>query len=119
MRIEIHTNVLTFFTGPHTWSSCTCTHCLCEVLDVIINKILCYVEAVLSELSMQGTLWFQDLTIADPCFVLPCILVMTNILNIEVSNSLEWKVLKLVFLSAIDSTDESQSHNDEYAVCSN
>ena len=35
-------------------------------------------------LSTEGTLWFRDLTLTDPYYILPCVLVITNFLNIEV-----------------------------------
>ena len=36
------------------------------------------------ELASGGVGWFQDLTAADPCLVLPLLLVVANLLNIEV-----------------------------------
>ena len=36
-------------------------------------------------LSTEGTLWFSDLTLPDPYYILPCVLVVTNFLNIEAS----------------------------------
>ena len=35
-------------------------------------------------LASEGVLWFHNLTLPDPYFVLPVILVVSNLLNIEV-----------------------------------
>ncbi len=37
-----------------------------------------------ASLATEGTLWFKDLTLTDPYYILPCLLVITNFLNIEV-----------------------------------
>lgn len=42
-----------------------------------------YSDSTIS-LATEGTLWFKDLTLTDPYFILPCVLVITNFLNIEV-----------------------------------
>ncbi|XP_064394043.1 cytochrome c oxidase assembly protein COX18, mitochondrial-like isoform X2 [Halichondria panicea] len=36
-----------------------------------------------ASLATEGTLWFKDLTLIDPYYILPCLLVITNFLNIE------------------------------------
>ena len=33
----------------------------------------------------EGLLWFSNLSIADPYYILPCILLLSNLTNIEVS----------------------------------
>ena len=38
----------------------------------------------MQEFSTEGLLWIQDLTMADPYYILPVVLVVTNLLNIEV-----------------------------------
>ena len=35
-------------------------------------------------MSVEGLLWFQDLTAADPYYVLPVLVALTNLMNIEV-----------------------------------
>ena len=50
---------------------------------VFPNKLPLNPESTLSFAS-EGVLWFQNLTVADPCCVLPVILAFTNFLNIEV-----------------------------------
>jgi inner membrane protein COX18 len=40
-------------------------------------------ETVETALTTEGCLWFQDLTVPDPCYVLPIILVASNLCNIE------------------------------------
>lgn len=42
---------------------------------------------VLQAFQVEGTLWFPDLTLPDPYVVLPLLLVATNLLNIEVSQT--------------------------------
>ena len=41
-------------------------------------------ETVETALTTEGCLWFQDLTVSDPYYVLPIILVASNLCNIEV-----------------------------------
>ena len=41
-----------------------------------------------TSLSAEGCLWFQDLTASDPYFILPIILVTSNLCNIEVRHTL-------------------------------
>lgn len=43
---------------------------------------------VLQAFHTEGALWFPDLTMPDPCTVLPVLLVVTNLLNIEVRQTL-------------------------------
>ena len=50
---------------------------------VFPNKLPLNPEATVSFAS-EGLLWFHDLTLPDPYFVLPVILAVTNLLNIEV-----------------------------------
>lgn len=40
------------------------------------------------ELASGGMAWFSDLTLADPFFILPAVLVVSNLLNIEVRDKL-------------------------------
>lgn len=40
---------------------------------------------VLAGLGNEGTLWFLDLTLPDPYYILPVVLATTNLLNIEVA----------------------------------
>ena len=35
-------------------------------------------------MSTEGVLWFTDLTLSDPFFILPVVLTTSNIINIEV-----------------------------------
>ena len=41
--------------------------------------------------AVEGILWFQDLTLPDPYSVLPIVLAITNLLNIEVNSTLLMK----------------------------
>jgi membrane protein insertase Oxa1/YidC/SpoIIIJ len=50
---------------------------------VFPNKLPLNPETTISFAS-EGALWFQNLTLPDPYYVLPVILVCTNLLNIEV-----------------------------------
>ena len=43
-----------------------------------------FVAVTMQELSTEGLLWIQDLTLVDPYCILPVVLVATNLLNIEV-----------------------------------
>lgn len=54
-------------------------------------------------LSQEGCLWFPDLTLPDPYFILPIILVATNLCNIEVCHVVclnSYSLMKLCFSSA-------------------
>ena len=61
----------------------TLAYALRDMTGVFPNKLPLNPEATLSFAS-EGALWFQNLTIADPYYVLPVILACTNLLNIEV-----------------------------------
>jgi inner membrane protein COX18 len=54
----------------------------------------------MQEFSTEGLLWIQDLTMADPYYILPVVLVVTNLLNIEM-NTLRVRVQskRQVFIS--------------------
>lgn len=44
-------------------------------------------------LSVEGALWFTDLTATDPYYLLPFLLVASNMLNIEVNCSAVYSVI--------------------------
>ena len=54
-----------------------------DMTGVFPNKVPLNPEATVSFVS-EGLLWFHDLTLPDPYFVLPVILALSNLLNIEV-----------------------------------
>lgn len=54
-----------------------------DMTGVFPNKLPLNPEATAS-LASEGVLWFQDLTLPDPYFILPVVLALTNFLNIEV-----------------------------------
>lgn len=61
----------------------TLSYALRDMTGVFPNKLPLNPEATLSFAS-EGALWFQNLTLPDPYYVLPVVLVCTNLLNIEV-----------------------------------
>ncbi len=56
-----------------------------------------------ASLAAEGTLWFTDLTLTDPYFILPSLLVITNFFNIEVNNccAIEVTIIQCVVCSSI------------------
>ena len=46
-----------------------------------------YCAGTTESLSTEGVLWFQDLTVSDPYYILPVLVAVTNLTNIEVSRA--------------------------------
>lgn len=42
---------------------------------------------IVPSLSTEGVMWFSDLTTPDPLYILPVLLMVSNLVNIEVSSS--------------------------------
>ena len=48
------------------------------------HVVLFSIEAIMASLSSEGLCWFADLTAPDQYYVLPLVLGVSNLLNIEV-----------------------------------
>ena len=70
--------------ASHCWRNVAVNHC-CNY------TYLCILAVALPSMSVEGALWFHDLTLSDPFFILPVLLASSNIINIEV------RLLSLLF----------------------